>query len=148
MANKGYIKDDANFTVLFENFVMIVGHVFESAYCYNKITKEESGIFQFNGDPTCAIVGENNDWCLIGGDVLVLKSWIDKTLRLLDISNIYGFKPIDAYTVDILTDPWHKDAAIWQLHINLARLTQPTFLTKIKDFTDYFEKPYTDEVIW
>ena len=144
----GYIKDDVNFKVLFENFVMLVGNVFEAAYCYNKLTKEEMGIFRFTNDPTCAVVGKNNDWVLIGGDQLVLKTWIDKTLRILDAENIHDFKIIDAYTVNILTDPWAKDAAIWQLQIDLTRLTRPIALIKVKDFKDYFEKPYTDEVIW
>lgn len=47
-----------------------------------KISKEEFSIYSFNnGDPTCAVVGSNNDWCLVGGDVLVLRTWIDNSLR-------------------------------------------------------------------
>lgn len=55
---KGYIKDDTNFKIFFENTVVVVGHVFESSYCFNKLTKEEFAIFQFNNDPTCGPIGK------------------------------------------------------------------------------------------
>ncbi len=146
---KGYIKDDPNFIVLFENTVMMAGHVFEAAYCYNKLTKEELGIYDFDYDPTCAIVGKNNDWCLIGGDTLVLKTWIDKTLRIFEkLRNIWGLKTVDDYTVQILTDPWDEQSAIWQLEIDLSRLSRPVSLFKIRDFKEYIDKEYTDDVLW
>ena len=144
---KGYIKDDPNFRTLFENTVMTVGNVFETAYCYNKLTKEEFPIFQFDNDPTCAAVGKNNDWCLIGGDVLVLKTWVDNTLRMIgDLRNIYGLKTIDAYTIQILTDPWAEQSAIWQLEINLKKLARPVSLIKVKDFKEYLNKPYNEHI--
>jgi len=146
---KGYIKDDSNFKTLFENTVMTVGHVFETAYCYNKLTKEEFAIFQFDNDPTCALVGKNNDWCLIGGDVLVLRTWVDNTLRILgELKNIYALKIIDDYTIQILTDPWTEQSAIWKLEIDLTRLTRPTSLSKIKDFKEYVDKEYTEQIVW
>ena len=146
---KGYIKDDLNFKILFENTVMMVGNVFETAYCYNKLTKEEFAIFQFDNDPTCATVGKNNDWCLVGGDVLVLKTWFDNTLRMIgDLKNIYGLKTYNAYTIQILTDPWTAQSAIWQLEIDLNKLTKPISLTKVKDFKEYFDKPYTGQIVW
>jgi len=146
---KGYIKDDPNFKVLFENTVMLVGHVFEDAYCYNKLTRQEFSIFQFDNDPTCGIVGKNNDWCLIGGDVLVLRSWIDHTLRKIDgLSNVFELKAIDDYAVQVLTDPWGEDCAIWQLEINLNKLSGPTSLTKVRSFNTYIGQPYSEDVDW
>lgn len=128
---------------------MLVGHVFETAYCYNKLIKEEFAIFHFDNDPTCAFVGKNNDCCLIGGDVLILKTCVDNTLRFIgELKDIYGLKAIEAYTVQILTDPWAEQAAIWQLDIDLTKLTRPTSLFKVKDFKDYIDKPYTEQVEW
>lgn len=148
-SDKGYIKDAPNFKILFENTVMTVGHVFESAYCFNKLTKEEFAIFQFYGDPTCGIVGQNNDWCLIGGDVLVFRTWLDNTLRLVgELKNIFDLKPIDAFTTQILTDPWSENAEIWQLSVDLNKLTRPLTLTKIKDFKGYVGTPYIENVEW
>lgn len=146
---KGYIKDDPNFKVLFENTVLTIGHIFESSFGYNKLTKEEFGIFEFDFDPTCALVGQNNDWCIVGGEVLVLKTWIDNTLSVVgELKWIFDLKPIDAYTVHILTDPWSNDSGIWQLSIDLNQLSRPLNLTKVKDFKKYVGNPYTDEVEW
>lgn len=146
---KGYIKDDPNYRILYESFVMSVGHVHETSYCCNKLTKEEFAIFQFDNDPTCGVVGNNNDWCLIGGDVLVLRTWVDNTLRLVgDLKQIFDIKIIDDYTVQILTDPWTSNSEVWQLTIDLNKLTRPLTLIKIKDFKNYVDKPYTENVDW
>jgi hypothetical protein len=146
---KGLIIDDPNFRILFENTVMKVGHVFETSYCYNKLTKEEFAIFEFGNDPTCGLVGQRNDWCLIGGDVLVLRTWVDNTLRLVgELKEIFDLKLIDAYTIQVLTDPWADNSEIWQLTIDLNKLTRPLTLKKIRDFKEFVDKPYTDEVEW
>jgi hypothetical protein len=84
---------------------MLVGHVFQTAYCYNKVTTEEFGIVEFDSDHPCALIGKNNDWCLVGSDDLVLSTWADNTLRVIgDIKQIFELKAIDGYTVEILTD--------------------------------------------
>jgi len=86
----GYIIERPGFKPLYENFVMIVGHFYEDAYSFNKLTKEEIGIFRFYSDPTCAVVGSNNDWCLVGGHILVLKTFYDRTLRPVgDLKDIF-----------------------------------------------------------
>lgn len=146
---KGYIIDDIHFKKFFENTVMVVGHVFESAYCFNKLTREEFGIFRFSYAPTCGMVGKNNDWCLVGGDILVLKTWADNTLRCIaELKDIFDLKAKDAYTVQILTDPWCEGSAIWELTINLNKLTRPVSLIKIRDFKEYIDKPYTNQIEW
>ena len=127
---------------------MTVGHIFESSYCYNKLTEEQFGVFEFDNDPTCALVGKNDDWCLIGGDVLVLRTWADNTLRVIgELENIYGLKSIDEYTTQILTDPWTEESSIWQLEIDLTKLTRPTSLFKVKDFKEYLDKEYSEEIV-
>ena len=146
---KGFIKDDPHFKTLFENTVMTVGHVFETSYCYNKLTNEEFSIFEFDNEPTCGVIGQRNDWCLIGGNVLVLRTWGDNTLRLVgELKQIFDLKTIDDYTVQILTDPWANNPEIWQLKIDLNRLTRPLTLTKLLDFKSYADKPYTEDVEW
>ncbi|MCX8531278.1 hypothetical protein [Chryseobacterium luquanense] len=146
---KEYIKDDPNFKKLFENAAMIVGHVYETAYCINKLTKEEFCIFEFLEDPSCSIVGENNDWCLIGGNVLILKTLVDNTLRLVgDFKQIFDLKYIDAYTAQILTDPWSENSEIWQISFDVNKFTQPLTLSKIRDFKEYFDKPYSENIKW
>jgi len=146
---KGFIKDDPNFKKLFENTVMLLGHVFENAYLYNKFTREETGIFQFSNDPACGLVGKNNDWCLVGGDRLILQTLLDNTISPVgDLGHIHDLKSIDSYTTQILTDPWAKDAAIWQLELDLTNHAQLINLYKVKEFTGYVGKPYSEAIDW
>jgi hypothetical protein len=129
---------------------MTLGHIFEEAYCLNKVTKEEFGIWRFQeGDPTCGIVGKNNDWCLVGGEILILKTFFDHTVRPVgDLKDIHDIRLVDAYTVQILIDPWSENAAIWQLDLDLNRAAPTSNLWKIKDFKDYLDKPYVENVLW
>ncbi len=128
---------------------MLLGHIFENSYCINKITKEEFGIFQFENDPTSGLVGKNNDWCLVGGEVLVLRTWFDDSVRLINgLNNIHDLKRIDDYKIHILTDPWTKESSIWQLEIDPGKPTMPITLLKLRDFENYINKPYSETVKW
>ena len=145
----GYAKDDPHFRKLYENTVMLVGHVFESAYCYDKLAREEFGIYQFIHDPTCAVVGRKNDWCLIGGEDLILRTWFDKTLRRIDsLKAIHDLKLIDDYKVQILVDPWSEEASIWQLEIDLNNPAKAITFFKVRDFKEYLGRPYVEKVHW
>ncbi|MFP9112312.1 hypothetical protein ACLI1A_00080 [Flavobacterium sp. RHBU_3] len=145
----GRLKDHENFKILFENTVMVVGHIFENSYCINKLTQEEFGIFEFYSDPTCGLIGKNNDWCLVGGEVLILKTYTDKTLRVIeDLKHIFELRAIDDYSTQILTDPWDEASAIWHLTIDLKKPHKPVSINKIRNFKDYLDKPYTENVEW
>ena len=146
---KYFIKDYEYFIKLYENTIMILGHVYERAYIIDKIIQKEIAIFDFDNDPTCGLIGKNNDWCLVGGDILVLKTWVDNTLRTFsELKSVHSLRAIDDYTVQILLDPWSEQSSIWQMEINLNKLTNPITLFKMKDFSDYADKPYTDQIIW
>jgi len=146
---KGYVKDQPGFKLLYENFVVILGHLYEETYYYNKLTKEEIGVWKFQYDPTCGIVGKNNDWCLVGGDILILRTFLDHTVRPIgDLRDIHEIRLIDDYTAQILIDPWSENAAIWQLDLDLNRFAPRNSLWKVKDFKDYFGKPYEENVNW
>ena len=128
---------------------MLLGYVFEEVYCINLITKEEIGIWQFPSEPTCGVIGENNDWCLVGGETLVLRTLFDRTVRPVgNLENIHELRLINEYTAQILTDPWAEDAAIWQLEIDTNRVAPAIGLWKIRDFKDYSGNPYAEEVVW
>lgn len=132
---KGYIVDQSGFRLLYKNFVMVLGHLYEDAYSYNKITKEEIDIWRFHHEPTCGLIGKNNDWCLVGGEGLILRTNFDRTVRQVgDLQNIHDLRLVNDYTAQILTDPWSEDAAIWQLEIDLNRVAPSIGLWKVKDF--------------
>jgi hypothetical protein len=146
---KDYIINNPNFRTLYENAVMVVGHVFEISFCINKLTKEEFTVFQFENDPTCGAVGRNNDWCLIGGEVLILRTCKDNTLRMIsEVKQVSDLKIVDDYEVQILTDPWSEEAAIWELKIDLEKLSNPVSITKLRDFDELRNKAYTEIINW
>jgi hypothetical protein len=143
------MKDSAHFNKLFENTVMLLGNIFEDSYCINKITKEEVGIFKFNYDPSCGLVGKYNDWCLVGGEVLVLKTWFDDSLRIIKgLNDIQDLRLIDDYKVHVLTDPWSEESSVWELEINPQNPNSPITILKLRDFKDYIDKPYSDIIQW
>jgi hypothetical protein len=130
---KGYIIDDPNFRTLYENTVMVVGHVYETSYCINKLTKEEFAVFQFENDPTCGVVSTNKD----------------NTLRMIsEIKHVFELKIVGHYEVKILTDPWSEDAAIWELKIDLEKLSNPISIAKLRDFEELRNKPYMENINW
>jgi len=146
---KGYLKDQPGFRVLNENYIMLLGHLYEDAWCYNKLTKEEIGIWRFQNDPTCGIIGRNNDWCLVGGEILILRTFSDHTVRPVgELENIHAIRINDEYEAQILIDPWSENAAIWHFELDLSQVAPAIGLWKIKDFKEYQDKPYTENVEW
>lgn len=146
---KSYIREQADFKVLYKNFVFVLGHIFEAAYCCNVLTNEETGICTFDNDPTCGIVNATNDWCLVGGDSMVLKTFKNRTLWWIDeLKDIHDLRIVQGNTVQVLIDPWSEMSSIWEMGIDIARSRPIVDLRKIKDFNDYKDQPYTDEVVW
>jgi hypothetical protein len=147
--SKGYLKDQPGFRALNENYVMLLGHLYEDSWCYNKLTKEEIGIWRFQSDPTCGTIGRNNDWCLVGGEILVLKTFPDHTVRPVgDLENIHEIRLVSEYEAKILIDPWSENAAIWHFELDVNRAAPTISLWKIQDFKEYLDKPYTEDVEW
>ena len=144
----GQIKNNFNFKKFDENLILLLGHVYEQIFLIDKITNQETGILTLDNEPTCGLIGTNNDWCLVGGDILVLKTFFDNTLRQLPLDNITALKKIDEYTVQILIDPWSDKASIWQLNIDINKPARPINIFKIKDFPDYQDKPYIENILW
>jgi hypothetical protein len=136
-----------NFKTFFENDQLVLGHEFEQAYIFDKTSQETWQIFEFDNDPTCGVIGENNDWCLVGGQVLVL--WTKNLLEIIDhVEQIYELRLLAKNKAHILTDPWSGKSAIWELEIENNKTDLQYKLKKLKDFDDYFNKPYTENVFW
>ncbi|HTF82663.1 MAG TPA: hypothetical protein VL947_13095 [Cytophagales bacterium] len=57
-----------------------------------------------------------------------------------ELKGIYDIRQVGESEIEILTDPWAENAAIWRYNI----ITEHK--TKIRDFPDYKEKEYTQEV--
>ena len=132
-----------NFNKLYESEKYLVGHIFENAYLIEKDTGKTTLIGEFYGEPSCAIISPNNEWCIVGG--FTLKIWTEDEVFEIKDDNLYWackFKQVDINKVEILIDPWADNSSIWELNI------QTKEYKKLMDFENYKKQQYTDEIEW
>lgn len=116
----------------------------EDIFLFDKDLNQTIWKTSMYGNATCGWVGLSNDWVVIGGEFLLL--WkAGESLRIIHkniLSWIHDIRQIDEYKIEILTDPYAEISAIWQLDIQTEKLT------KIKDFLEYINKPYEENILW
>tara|TARA_B100001245_G_scaffold234799_1_gene221122 strand:+ start:815 stop:1216 length:402 start_codon:yes stop_codon:yes gene_type:complete len=115
---------------------------YESAFLVNYKTGQVLLEYHFYGDPTCGLVADDEAYALIGGDHLT--NWTPRKSKRFDDGPrwIYAIREKDQMRAEFLTDPWHEDSAIWEIN------TLTFEIQKVRDFLDYHDKEYVDEVIW
>lgn len=97
----------------------------------------------FYGDPSCGLISNDNKWCLVGGSTLRL--WTGSEVFEIKDDNLNWackFRQVDANKVEILIDPWSDNSSVWELNI------QTRENRKIKDFANYKDREYTDDIEW
>jgi hypothetical protein len=122
-----------------------IEHEYENTFIFDKIGQTIVYQTTFYGDPKCAIIDKNNKWLAIGGDrFLIWKNGnITDTLNPENLIWIHDLRQVDSHTIQILTDPWKDDSAIWEIDISTLKVN------KIRDFPEYRNTPYTDkEIVW
>jgi hypothetical protein len=98
---------------------------------------------EFYGNPKCGIIDSENKWVIIAGIHLTFwKSNTSKKYQNESFEWVHSLRIKDEKTVEILTDPWSEKSSVWELN------TENAILIKIKDFTDYRNKEYTEFVKW
>ncbi len=127
--------------VLAESENFLIGHSYEYAYLVDKRTHKIMCLGDFYGDPDCALIGNNEEWCLVGGEHLLLYKGTSIT-TFKEINWIHSMRCAGDYLAMLLTDPWGNDPAVWELNI------ESVSLRKMRAFPDYQDMPYTDAVIW
>lgn len=137
-----HILNDHAFVQHAANDCMIVGSLYESMYIMDRETQTVQLLDWFYGDPTCAIIGENGQWVLMGGYHLSLYFTFDGTLHEFIIPDVFAMRQTGTWKAEILTDPWCEDAAIWELDV----LT--LVLRIIRPFPDYIGQPSTEDIRW
>lgn len=135
------MKNQIGYRCLCKTDLLEIGNVYEDAYLINNNTKENIHIGWFYGEPTCAFINEDNSWCVVGGDILILiKNF--KRIDINGIKEVFAFKFIDKHNIQILTDPWSEYPFIWQLNVESLECV------KIKSFNTYKDEEHTDDVFW
>ncbi|MBC9909529.1 hypothetical protein [Chitinophaga varians] len=136
------IGNDRWFVQHAANDQWIVGSLHETMYLLNRETRHVWFLDCFYGDPTCAIVAENEQWILMGGDHLSLYDIFKGHLSEIDLPWVFAMRQTDTWKAEILTDPWHEDAAVWAIDVQTKELHLS------RRFPDYIDQPYTEDVIW
>lgn len=135
------MRDNINYKSLYKTDLLEIVSLFEDAYLINLKTKDKIHMGWFYGEPSCAFICKNNNWCIVGGNTLIL--FKDHTLiNINEIKDAFALKSIDKNNIQILTDPWSDNSSIWQLNIE----TLKSF--KIQSFDKYKNGKYTDNVEW
>jgi hypothetical protein len=131
------------FKIIDETNKYILGCIWEEPYLYDKINRTEIFLCKFYGQCDSGAINDEDDWCVAGGDIIAI--WKNGELRIIDREELKWVNSIrikNRNIIEILTDPWSNNAAIWELNI------QNISFNKISDFSNYKDKPYTDKVEW
>jgi hypothetical protein len=120
---------------------LALAHLCEEGYLIQSASKEAIYLGWFYGDPTCSIIDKNNKWAIMAGtNRFVL--WQSGTLHELSFANAHEMRQHNDETLHILTDPWSTDSAIWEFNVTNQQFN------KIRDFKDYIDQEFTEEVNW
>lgn len=113
-------------------------HAFLLEKSSNKILFEDT----FYGEPHCGLIDTDNQWAIIAGDHFSIWKHNEESLYFNYPQWIHSLRMKNSNSVKILTDPWEQDSAIWLFNLNTNKFT------KVRDFCEYHEKGYTENVIW
>jgi len=116
-------------------------HNYEEGFLIFKQEKIAIELGSFYGDPSCGIIDKDNQWVIIGGTDRSLL-WLRGVITELSFKGLHDLRQIDKTIVEILIDPWSEHSAIWRYNITTGEQK------KIRDFPDYREQPFTEDVIW
>ncbi len=129
--------------ILYETDRLKIEHEFESTWLIDKLTNEILLKDDLYGDPDVALIDKNNKWAIVANKHLHI--WTPEksiSLQTEEFRWIYSSRVKTEKIVEVLTDPWSETSSIWELDIE-------TFdINKIKDFTDYRLKEYTENIVW
>jgi hypothetical protein len=129
--------------ILYETDRLKLENEFETTFLTDKTTGKTLMEDDFYGDLNCGLIDKDNKWAIVAGDHLTM--WTPKKWKRIDdedLKQIHSIRIKNSETVEILTDPWDKNSAIWEVN-------PKTFeLKKIKDFNDYKDQEYSENVIW
>ena len=130
-----------NSLILYETDKLLLLHEWEMAFLIDK--RSDSVLLQeeYVGDPTSGLIDEGNKWAVVAGDHLTI--WIEgKKLNVDELTEIHSIRLKNADTIEVLIDPWSAKSSVWKLNVKTLEKS------KIRDFFEYRDKPYTEEVNW
>jgi hypothetical protein len=137
------VIESKDFRIIQETDLYVLGYIWEYAYLVDKVNGSETFLCEFYGVCDSGVLSPNNDWCVVGGDLIAI--WKNSEVNIIDrdeLKWVNDLRQIAPFKVEILIDPWSKDSAIWELNI------EDLSFIRIRDFNDYKDKPYVENVVW
>ena len=136
-------KNYPDLRVLDETEELILGHIFEDTYLIRKRNGEHVFEDDFYGDPKYGCISPSNDWALVAGEHITL--WRTKKgvtiFSCAELQSVHDLR-LGNSLVELLVDPWGSRAAVWELNPITA------VIRKSKDFLDYQDQEYTEQIQW
>ena len=120
---------------------LALAHLYEEGYLIQSGSKEAVSIGWFYGDPTCGIIDQNNKWAIMAGTHRFVL-WNSGTLYELLFNDAHDIRQQDDENLQILTDPWSEECAIWTFNVTNHQFN------KVREFKDYTDQEHTNEVNW
>ncbi|WP_123847785.1 hypothetical protein [Chitinophaga lutea] len=124
-----------------ESEALILISIAENGYLLHLNTEKVTYLDWFYGDATCGLISHDSKWAVMGGDDR-FTVWKEDVCTKIDIKGVFDVRQIGEKTLQILIDPWCENAAIWELDIDSLKMKLG------RPFSDYFNKVYTDNVVW
>ena len=124
-----------------DSYVLFSEH--EDIFLFDKDLNEEVWRTSMYGNATCGVLGRTSEWAVIGGEHLVI--WIDNKLQEVNDPELmwaHEMRQTGDDEIEILIDPWSEKSAIWKF--NLKTFSK----SKVRDFKDYYDKPFEEKVNW
>jgi hypothetical protein len=137
-------KNFPDLQVLAETSELLLGHTFEDAVLVRKRNGEHLLEDDFYGDPSGGLIGPGNEWAVVVGEHVTV--W-HRTAGVSRIENdglrwVRALRLAGQAHVELLVDPWGPRAAIWCL-----RPADGTYF-KVRDFPEYRDREYTEQIEW
>jgi hypothetical protein len=136
-------QKDYNMNILYETNNLRLENEYETTFLIKTLTGERLMEDDFYGDPKCGLIDKNGNWAIVAGEHLTI--WTEARTQRIESEElkwIHSLRNKDSETVEILTDPWSENSAIWEIN------TKTFELKKVKGFANYKDKGYSDRVIW
>jgi len=129
--------------ILCETKNLILFNNYESTSLLLKPSKEILFKDEFYGDPQCGFIDKNEKWVLVASTILILWNLESMTKLEFDaIKNVYEIRLKSKEIIEVLTDPWSDESAVWELNLKTISVK------RIRPFKDYQQSEYTENVVW
>ncbi|TGE20925.1 hypothetical protein [Hymenobacter metallicola] len=138
-------KNYPDLHLLDETDQLLLGHIFEDAVLIQKRNGAHLLEDDFYGDPSGGLISPTNEWAVVVGEHVTIWHHRAGVSRIEHeaLRWVYALRLNEQAThVELLVDPRGTQAAIWCLN------PADGSYVKVRDFPQYRDREYTEEIVW